>query len=186
MSELQPGSSYTPVAKGFHWLMAILWIGAWALGFISAHGAKVLNPDHVLTFLHKSVASTIVFLTLLRVIWRIGHRPPALPDSMSPLMRKLAHLGHLLLYAVALLALPMSGWFLSSVADKPILMAGFIHLPMLHGPDQSLVATARLVHNILAWSCGLLVAGHILVAFKHHLIDRDDILLRMIRARPAL
>jgi cytochrome b561 len=56
---------------------------------------------------------------------------------------------------------------------------------MLTGADQSLVATARLVHNVLAWSCGLLVGGHILVAIKHHLIDRDDILLRMIPARPA-
>jgi cytochrome b561 len=179
MSEIQPAVSYTPVAKFFHWGMALLWIAAWALGFTAAHGGKALNPDFILTFLHKAVASTIVFLTVLRLFWRVGHRPPVLPGTMSPLMQAFAHFGHLLLYVVALIALPMSGWFLSSVAGKPILMAGFINLPLLTDPDKSLVATARLVHNYTAWFCGLLVLGHIIVAIKHHVIDRDDILLRM-------
>ncbi|WP_294535266.1 cytochrome b [uncultured Rhodoblastus sp.] len=179
MSKIQPAVAYTPVAKFFHWGMALLWIVAWALGFTAAHGGKALNPDFVLTFLHKSVASTIVFLTVFRLFWRFGHSPPALPATMSPLTQLFAHFGHLLLYAVALIALPISGWLLSSFAGKPILLAGFIHLPLLTEPDKALVATARLVHNYTAWFCGLMVLGHILAALKHHFIDRDDILMRM-------
>jgi cytochrome b561 len=179
MSEIQPTVSYTPVAKLFHWGMALLWIAAWAIGFTAAHGGKALNPDAILTILHKSVASTILFLVVLRLFWRFGHRPPSLPETMSPLAQQLAHFGHLLLYAVALIALPLSGWWLSSVAGRPVLLAGLINLPLLSEPDKALVATARLFHNYTAWFCGLLVLGHILVAIKHHVIDRDDILLRM-------
>lgn len=179
MSEIQPAVSYTPVAKLFHWGMALVWIAAWGIGFTAAHGGKSLNPEHVLTFLHKAIASTILFLTVLRLLWRFGHRPPILPETMSALSQQFAHFGHLLLYAVALIALPISGWLSSSFAGKPILMAGFIPLPPLAAPDKALGATVFAIHTYTAWFCGLLVLGHILIAIKHHVIDRDDILLRM-------
>jgi cytochrome b561 len=179
MQQIEVGSNYTPTAKGFHWIMALIWIAAWIIGFVAVHGGESWNPNHSLTFLHKAIASTVVFLTALRLAWRLTHRAPALPATMSPLMRNLAHGGHVLLYAVALFALPMSGWYWSSIVDKPILLAGVIHLPPLVAPDPSLKLLARSVHVYTAWFCGLLVAGHALVALKHHFIDRDDILLRM-------
>ena len=77
MSQAQTDVSYTPVAKGFHWLMALIWISAWLIGFTAVHADKALNPDHILTFVHKAIASTVIFLTVLRVIWRLSHRPPA-------------------------------------------------------------------------------------------------------------
>lgn len=179
MSQDPTGANYTPVAKGFHWLMALIWIAAWLIGFAAVHGGEALNPDHKLTFLHKAIASTVIFLTALRVVWRLTHRPPALPETMTPAMQFAAHAGHVLLYAVALIALPMSGWFWSSIVDKPIMMAGFIHLPPLTAPDPSLKIFAKTLHTYVAWFCGLLVAGHVAVALKHHFLDRDDILTRM-------
>jgi cytochrome b561 len=180
MSQIQAGASYTPTAKAFHWLMAVIWICAWAIGITAAH---IWNPDHQLTVLHKSVASTVLFLTVLRLLWRFTHRPPALPSSMSPAMQTAAHLGHLALYAIALLALPLSGWLMNSFADKPLMLAGLIHLPPLAAPDKALAGLTHSVHAKMAWFCGLLVAGHIAVAFKHHLVDRDDVLSRMAPAR---
>lgn len=83
---------------------------------------------------------------------------------MSPLMQRAAIVGHVLLYSVALLALPVSGWYWSSIADKPIMVAGLFVLPPLVSPDESLYALAKMVHTYSAWACGALVGGHILVA----------------------
>ncbi len=181
MSPTPPEVSYTPTAKGFHWLTAVIWIGAWLVGVTAAH---VWNPNHQMTALHKAIASTVLFLTVLRLLWRFTHRPPPLPASVAPALQTLAHVGHFALYAIALLALPLSGWLMSSFADKPVLLAGLIHLPPLAAPDKALAGLTHTVHVYAAWICGLLVAGHIFFAFRHHLVDRDDVLLRMAPARP--
>jgi cytochrome b561 len=181
MSQVQPDVSYTPVAKGFHWLMAAIWICAWLVGVIAAH---IWNPDHQLTALHKEIASTVLFLTALRLLWRFTHRPPALPGTISLAMQKFAHLGHFALYAIALLALPFSGWLMNSFADKPVMLAALIQLPSLAAPDKALAGITHTVHVYTAWFCGLMVVGHIAFALKHHIVDRDDILLRMAPAHP--
>jgi cytochrome b561 len=82
MPDIEAGSSYTPVAKGFHWFMAAIWIAAWIIGFTAVHGGESLNPDHVTTILHKSIASTVVFLTALRLAWRFWNPVPPLPATV--------------------------------------------------------------------------------------------------------
>lgn len=137
MSDATP-AGYTSTAKWLHWGMAFLWIASWGIGILAVYGRDQLNSDHGLTVLHKAIASTLLFLIVARVAWRLTHRTPAFPDSMSPLMQRGAFIGHLLLYAVALVALPLSGWYWSSVADKPIMVAGLFQLPSLvaAAPDQ--------------------------------------------------
>ncbi|MHC8285672.1 cytochrome b [Pseudomonas sp. XS1P51] len=155
------------------------------MGILATHWRDELNPHHELTYLHKAAASTLLFLFVVRVFWRLVKRPPALPVSMSPLMKRGAVLGHVLLYAVALMALPLSGWYWSSVADKPIIVAGlFILLPLV-APNPDLYDLAKSVHAWTAWCSGALVGGHLLVALKHHFLDKDDILARMLpRTKP--
>lgn len=173
-------NDYHPVAKLLHWTMAAIWIAAWCLGVMAVHLRDLINADHGVTIAHKAIASTILFLVVLRVAWRLTHPAPKLPDSMSPLLQRAAHVGHFGLYAVALIALPVSGWLMSSVADKPIMVLWLLHLPPLVGPAKDWIETARLVHVTLAWSMGALVLGHILIALKHHYIDRDRILAAML------
>lgn len=122
--------SYTATAKLLHWLMAAMWITAAALGVAAVYLRAYVNTDHSVTFWHKAIASALLFLLVARVAWRVFHHPPEMPDSMSAYMRRLAHMGHVALYAVALLALPMSGWVWSSVADKPIMVLGVQQLPL--------------------------------------------------------
>jgi cytochrome b561 len=174
--------SYTPVAKALHWLMAAIWIVAWFLGVGAVYMRDAWNPHHGLTITHKALASTLLFLIVLRVAWRLTHPTPALPDSMSPLMKRAAAIGHLALYAVALLALPISGWLWSSVAGKPILVLGLFQLPPLTAPAKEWYDLAKLAHVTLAWSTGALVLGHVLVALKHHFVERDGILRGMLPA----
>nr|WP_315415733.1 cytochrome b/b6 domain-containing protein [uncultured Pseudomonas sp.] len=142
-----------------------------------------LNPQHQLTFVHKAMASVLLLLIVLRIGWRLTHAAPAMPATMSPLMQRGAFVGHLLLYGVALVGLPMSGWYWSSVADKPILLAGLLLLPPLVEPDQSLYDLAKAIHTYTAWLCGVLVGGHALVALKHHFIDKDNVLAGMLPGR---
>ena len=172
--------SYHPVSKFQHWLMALIWIAAWVIGLLAVHFRDELNAHHQLTFLHKAIASTVLFLTALRLIWRFTHRAPPLPASMSPAMQRMAHLGHYGLYAVALIALPLSGWMWSSVADKPVMLMGLVQLPPLVAPAQEYYGLAKLVHQWLAWSFGLVVLGHAAAAIKHHVIDQDGVLLSML------
>lgn len=74
------------------------------------HWCDQLNNHHEMTLLHKSMASTLWYLIFVRIIWRITHPSPDLPQVMSPLMKRTAFVGHLLLYGIALLGLPFSGW----------------------------------------------------------------------------
>ena len=171
---------YTSTAKWLHWGMALVWIFSWTLGILATHWRDELNPQHELTFLHKALASTLLFAIVLRVAWRVTHRPPALPESMSAPMKRGAMIGHVLLYAVALIALPLSGWYWSSVADKPILVAGLFALPPLVAPDSDLYDLAKYIHTWTSWLCGALVGGHVLIAIKHQLIDKDGILTGML------
>lgn len=171
---------YHPLSKLQHWLMAAIWIAAWIIGFIAVHFRDALNPHHGLTFLHKAMASTVIFLTLLRIVWRWKHPAPALPSSMSPGMQRAAHFGHIGLYVFALVALPLSGWMWSSVADKPIMLLGLVKLPPLVAPAAEYYDLAKLVHQWLAWSIGLMVLGHAAAALKHHFHDRDGVLASML------
>ncbi|NVZ60721.1 cytochrome b [Pseudomonas gingeri] len=171
---------YTKTAKWVHWGMAVIWIVAWCIGMVCVHLRDPFNPDHVLTGVHKSLASTILFLVVFRVVWRLAHPVPPLPGNMSSFMRRGARAGHLLLYALALGALPFSGWYMSSLGGKPVHVAWLFALPQLSVPDQNLYNVARGVHTYLAWLCGLLISGHILAAFYHHYVQRDGVLDAML------
>ncbi len=85
-----------------------------------------------------------------------------------------------MLYLVALLTLPASGWYWSSVADKPILIAGLFVLPPLADANQDLYGLAKAIHTYTAWACGALVGGHLLIALKHHFLDKDQVLQGML------
>jgi cytochrome b561 len=172
--------AYNQISKFQHWLMAAIWIGAWLIGFAAVHMRDEWNGHHQLTFLHKAIASTVLFLTALRIVWRLTHPVPALPASMSPAMQRAAHIGHYALYAVALIALPLSGWLWSSVAGKPIMMLGLFVLPPLTAAAPEYYDIARMVHQLLAWSFGVVVLGHAGAALKHHAIDRDGVLKSML------
>ncbi|WP_369991898.1 cytochrome b [Pseudomonas xanthosomatis] len=175
--------SYTGTAKFLHWIMALIWLAAWCIGILATHWRDELNAHHELTFLHKAIASTLIMLTVVRVAWRLTHPAPAFPENMSRAMKRAAHWGHVGLYTIALIGLPLSGWYWSSVADKPIMFGGLFVLPPLVAPAEGLYGLAKGIHTYMAWFCGAMVGGHILVALKHHLVDKDNVLKGMLPER---
>ncbi|CAN5321047.1 cytochrome b [soil metagenome] len=171
---------YGAVAIAFHWLLALAIIGAFSVGFYMAD--LPFSPGRVKLFnYHKWAGVTILALSALRLLWRISHRPPAdLP--MPAWQAKVAHLTHGLLY-VLFFAVPLAGWAYSSAAGFPIVWFGVLPLPDFVPKDKALADTMKELHGLLAYGMAALVLAHLAGALKHHFVDKDGLLLRMLPAR---
>ena len=169
---------YTRTAKALHWLMAILFFGLLALGFYM-HDLP-LSPDKLkLDSWHKWAGVSAFLLVWFRLFWRVTHRPPALPDSMPRVMQVAAHAGHFLLYAL-MLAIPLSGWLMSSAKGFQTVWFGILPIPDLLNKNKELGDLLQTVHMSLNLLFVATIVGHVGAALKHHFIDKDDILTRML------
>ena len=169
---------YTKTAKALHWLMAILLFGLLALGFYM-HDLP-LSPEKLQLYSwHKWAGVTAFLLVWLRLFWRVTHRPPALPASMPKIMQLAAHAGHLLLY-VLMIAIPLSGWLMSSAKGFQTVWFGVLPIPDLIGKHKETGDLLQTLHMGLNLLFVAVIAGHIGAALKHHFIDKDDILKRML------
>ncbi len=175
---MSPASTrYSLIAIAFHWLLALAIIGAFSVGWYMSDLPFSMTRLKLFNW-HKWTGVTILALSALRLLWRLGHKPPA--DLPMPAWQALAaHATHWLLY-IAFFAVPLSGWAYSSAAGFPIVWFGLIPLPDLVGPDKALAETLKSVHHVLAWGLGLLVLAHIGAALKHQFIDRDGLIRRML------
>jgi cytochrome b561 len=173
-----PSPRYTRTAQSLHWLMAIGILGSVALGFYM-HDLP-LSPRKLQLFSwHKWAGVTLFLLALLRLAWRLGHRPPALPAGMSPRQRWIAEAAHGVLYLL-LFAIPLSGWLMSSAKGFQTVWFGVLPLPDLLAKDVELGKQLQILHEGLNLLLLGLVAGHVAAALKHHFVDRDDVLTRML------
>ena len=169
---------YTPVAKSLHWLMVVMIFGLLALGFYMSD--LPLSPEKLQLYSwHKWAGVTVFVLVWLRLAWRITHRPPPLPGSMSPLMQLGAHAGHLLLYGL-MIAIPLSGWLMSSAKGFQTVWFGVLPIPDLIGKDKALGKSLTELHEALNIGLLLLIIGHALAAAFHHFVHKDDTLRRML------
>jgi cytochrome b561 len=114
----------------------------------------------------------------LRLAWRLGHRPPALPGTMAPWQATVARLIHWLLYA-SILIQPLSGYIASAYGKYGVKFFGIpISPPGLD--DKAVRSLFGDIHEINATVLAVLVAIHVLAAFKHLLLDRDSVFQRML------
>lgn len=169
---------YTKTAAALHWLIALLIIATFFLGLTMVDMA--VSPTK-LKFVnwHKWMGVTALGLVALRLLWRLTHAAPPLPATIPKWQRVAAELGHLGLY-VLMFAVPLSGYFYSLAAGYPVVYLGKFPLPVLMGPNPELKPILKTVHYVLNMGMAALVVGHALAALKHHFIDRDDILKRML------
>ena len=169
---------YTGIAMLLHWLIAVLIICMLGLGLYMT--GLPLSPQKLKLYsYHKWAGITVLCLVTLRVLWRIGHRPPPLPATQARWQQLAAHGGHAMLY-VLMFAAPLSGWLMSSALGFPVVWFGVLQLPDLIGKDKELGEALKLLHKFLNYSFLLLVVGHILAALKHQWFDRDGTLSRML------
>jgi cytochrome b561 len=170
-------TAYTPVAKGLHWLMAVLILGLLALGIVM-HEMPLSPLKLELYAWHKWFGITVLLLVWLRLAWRLTHRPPALPATLSPPLQRLAHAWHALLYGL-MIVIPLSGWLMSSAKGVQTVWFGLVPLPDLLGRDRELGDLLQQAHKLLNLLLLLTLAGHVLAALWHHFVLKDDTLRRM-------
>ncbi len=169
---------YTRTAIGLHWLMALLLIGTFGVGLYMT-GLK-LSPFKLKIYSwHKWAGVAAFLLVFLRLAWRAGHRPPPLPAGMPRWQEIAAHGLHYLLYLL-MIAIPLSGWLMSSAKGFRTVWFGVLPLPDLLAKNAELGDLLQIVHVSLNYGFAALLAVHVAAALKHHVVDRDDTLTRML------
>lgn len=178
---------YGRVAAALHWLIGLLLLGQIVFGFLLDDIAPRGTPARTdVINLHKSVGIVLGVLIVVRVLWRLAHRPPAWPASMPAWQCQAARLGHGALYACMLL-MPLSGYVASNFSKRGVNFFGHTLAPW--GPELPAVYKAlNTTHVVVAWIFAALIAGHVLAALKHAFVDRDRIFARIwpwAEARPT-
>jgi len=178
----QPSTSrYSATAIWLHWLLAVAIVSAFGVG-LYVEGLPFSPQKLKLINWHKWAGVTILALSALRLLWRLTHRPPALPAKVSLGMPgwqvSAYHATHHLMYALFFIV-PLAGWAYSSAKGFPIVWFGVLPLPDLVGKDEALAQILKGGHALAAFALMGLVALHVAAALKHHLIDRDGLLERM-------
>ena len=172
------------LSQFLHWLMAAL-IGV-QIGLGLAGANLPLGMSKLATLArHKSLGLTILALALIRLAWRALNPTPALPGALKAYERPQALATHVALYAL-LIALPVTGWIMSSARGFPVSWFNLVQLPNLVTPDPALYHAMVLTHIVLASTLGLILILHIAAAIRHHFVLHDEVLRRMLPASPRI
>lgn len=128
---------------------------------------------------HKEIGILVLELGILRIIWRVYNVIPSLPAHMSGFEKFAARSAHLIFYGF-IIALPLTGWLMSSASGLTVSFFGVFLLPNLIGPNPEIIHTLAEVHSWLGYCLIGLIVLHTAAALKHHFINKDDVLRRMI------
>lgn len=172
---------YSLVARLLHALLGVALVAMFGMGLYMAD--LPFSPDRLKLYNWHKWAGVVIFaLSFVRLMWRLTHRPPALPSAIQKAMpawqhaiSEATHWGLYLLF----FALPLSGWAYSSAAGFPIVPFGLFQLPDFVPVSEGLADVLKLVHKLSAFGLAALVILHVAGALKHQLIDRDGLLSRM-------
>jgi cytochrome b561 len=169
---------YTRTAIALHWLVALLILAALPLGLTMTE--MPLSPQKLKFYAwHKWLGVTVFGLVVLRLAWRASHPPPPLPESVPAWQRSAAHALHWALYAL-MLVIPLAGWLMSSAKGFQTVYLGVLPIPDLLAKNEALGERLAEVHAWLAYALIALLMVHVAAALKHHFVDRDDVLRRML------
>jgi cytochrome b561 len=170
--------SWGSVSKLLHWLIVLLIINQWVIAERADSLPIGIAKLQALAW-HKSFGITILMLAVVRLAWRWMNPVPDLAGETRPWERVLARISHLLLYAL-IFAMPLSGWLMSSAKNFPVSWFKLLQLPDLVSPDQQIFERMRDLHHLLFDVLVVVAAVHVAGALKHHFINRNDVLKRML------
>jgi cytochrome b561 len=165
------------LSKFLHWLIVLLIIGQWTIAQY-AENLPLAAKGPPLN-LHKSLGMTILALAIIRLVWRLANPVPSLAGLTRTWERALATISHVLLYAL-LFAMPITGWLMSSARNFPVSWFGRFQFPDLVAPSQPLYRQMHELHETLFAVLASVALLHVAGALKHHFIDRNEVLRRML------
>ena len=165
-----------------HWLVALAIIGLFALGLWMTELTYYDPWYREAPAIHKSIGILLFLVVVLRLAWRWGNPRPAPLPNHTPWEKRLGHAMHGLLYALPLLVM-LSGYLISTAEGRPIEVFDWFSVPATLSGYEQQEDIAGEIHEILAFILIGLAGLHALAALKHHFIDRDRTLRRMLRAR---
>lgn len=173
--------SYGWLTIALHWISAVLVIGVFAIGFYMVDLSYYDSGYHRLPRLHTSFGLLLAFLMAVRVVWRWFNRgkPRPLP-SHTPAIRVLAGSMKYSLY-ILIFTMVVTGYLITTARGDPARMFDLIRIPATIRLGPSGVDLAGEVHRIVGWLIMVLAALHAAAALKHHFINRDRTLKRMLR-----
>ncbi|SNC66564.1 cytochrome b561 [Marinobacter sp. es.048] len=172
-------ASYGLVAITIHWLVALavfglFWLGYWMVDLSYYDDWYRRAPD-----IHRSIGILLLMVMLFRVFWRVGNvSPEPLPGHKRWEVRS-AHMAHLLLYVLIFVAM-VSGYLISTADGSSISVFDWFEVPSVTGQIKGMEDIAGTVHYWSTWAIVCLAVVHAAGAFKHHLLDRDRTLRRML------
>lgn len=175
---------YSLPAVVLHWLVALLILVAFPLGLVM-HDLPLSPLKLRLYSYHKWIGITALLLVGLRLAWRVTHAPPPLPQDIPGWQRAASHAVHALLYLL-MIAVPLSGWLMSSAKGFQTVWFGVLPLPDLVGKDRALGDALVVVHQVLNFTMLGLVILHVGAALNHHFVERRPYLQRMGLGRKEL
>lgn len=170
------GSRYTRVAIWLHWLIGLAVIANIGLAMLTEDMPR--ETHRAAMDVHKALGIAVLGLTILRILWRLGHKPPPLPTTTPAWQRLFAGVVHFLFYALLIL-LPLSGWVWMSAAGRPIDFFGVATIPTIVAANEGLADVMHDRHEVLGLAMLGLAAVHILAALKHQFVDRNGLMGRM-------
>lgn len=178
MTMSSDSTRYGSVTITLHWLMALMILGSIILGLYMVE--LQLSPQKLKLYSwHKWLGVTIFAMALIRALWRLSHPVPPMPPGMPRWQLGMAHATHLAIY-VLLFAIPVSGWLMSSAFGFQVIYLGVLPIPDVLGKDKILAEQLKELHEVLNITLWILLLLHITAALKHHIIDRDTVLHRML------
>jgi cytochrome b561 len=170
---------YGMIAKSLHWLIALLIFAQAGLGFYMSD-LDYYDPLYKRAFdLHKSTGVLTFVLIILRLLWAwVDVRPP-LAASMKSWEKLAASSVHQLLYLLMVL-IPLAGYLVSTADGRAVDVFGLFELPALLPAEKGREEWAGDLHEGLAVFLLLLVVGHVMAALRHHFINKDSTLRKML------
>ncbi len=182
--QLDTPTQLSPTTKALHWIVALGMIGMLAVGVY-----MVETETFGLYPWHKSFGFLIFFIVMLRVIWRIKNGWPVPASDYPQIERSLAKVVHWVLI-IGTVCLPLSGFLMSSLGGHGVDVFGMEVVARNIDPEDPSKALAHsetlagLFHSVHHWLGYIIIASvilHVLGALKHHVIDKDSTLKRMLK-----
>ncbi|MEL1263029.1 cytochrome b [Pseudoxanthomonas putridarboris] len=174
----RPPTHWAWQVRLLHWLGVLLILAVAGIGLVMVDLERGTDLRKTLYALHKSLGITVLGMAALRVLVRLSTRAPAPLDGPAWQLR-LARASHASLY-VLMIAVPLSGWLLNSVAGQPLPWFGMVDLPALAAKNADLRKPADTAHVVLFWTLAGLVCVHAAAALHHHWMRGDATLRRML------